>query len=451
MKAKLYVIPALFFACLLGGPVTKAQYISTYAGNGYGAGTGTGSYTGDGGVAVYATLNSPSAVTFDGAGNIYIADAHNHVVRKVVPTGIITTVAGTGTAGYSGDGGMATAAKLNDPNGVAVDVAGNVFIADRNNVIRKVSTAGVISTYAGTGTAGYSGDNGHADSAQLNDPRGMAIDAYGTLFVADAGNHVIRRIDTARIITTVAGTGAFGYSGNGGAATAAKLNFPTDVAVDVFGNLYIADYWNQVVRKVDAIGNISTIAGNTVIGFGGDGALATNANLHFPSGVSVDAARNVYIADQGNSRVRKVDTMGIITNFAGTISNGYSGDGGLATAARLSAPKDVTADGWGRVYIADYDNNVIRVVASTVINGIATVETKHLDIYPNPTPGNIEITLAATSAAPVVTVMDMAGKVVVTQVLSGKSVTISNLIAGTYIVKVTDGGTIYRKVVTVIK
>ena len=207
-------------------------------------------------------LNSPSGVTVDGAGNLYIADTNNHRIRKVDTSGVITTVAGTGVSGYSGDDGLATAAQLNNPYGVTVDGAGNLYIADRSNHrIRKVDTSGVITTVAGTGAYGYSGDDGTAITAQLNFPYGVTIDSIGNLYIADSFNHRIRKVDTSGVITTVAGTGAQGNSGDGGAATAAQLNSPSNVTVDSAGNLYIADTNNHRIRKVDTSGVITTVSG----------------------------------------------------------------------------------------------------------------------------------------------------------------------------------------------
>jgi hypothetical protein len=302
MRSKLYGYSFLLAALAFSSQGVKAQYISTMAGDGYGAATGSGAYSGDGGLAIYARLYSPTAVTFDGAGNVYIADYGNHVVRKVGTTGIISTIAGTNVGGFSSDT-VATASKLNHPAGVAVDVNGNVYIADRaNNMIRKVTPGGKITTYAGTGMAAYGGDNGAATAAQLSDPQGVAVDAAGNLYIADAGNNVIRKINPAGLITTVAGNGVAGYSGDAGLATAARLYTPTGVAIDGFGNLYIADMLNNVVRKVNTSGVISTIAGNNSLGYSGDNGAAVAAKLHYPSSVSVVGQKTVYIADEGNNR-----------------------------------------------------------------------------------------------------------------------------------------------------
>ena len=334
---------------------------------------GGSSYRGDGGAAVAAQLRFPAGVALDGAGNLYIADRDNHRIRKVDPAGVISTVAGDGMRGYGGDGGPATAAQLGYPWGVALDGAGNLYIADTaNHRIRKVDAAGVISTVAGDGTRGSGGDGDPAVDAQLNSPYGLALDGAGNLYIADTVNHRIRKVDAAGVISTVAGDGTRGYGGDGDPATAAQLSFPVGVALDAAGSLYIADNDNHRIRKVDAAGVISTVAGDGTRGFGGDGGAATAAQLSGPWGVALDGAGNLYIADIGNNRIRKVDSAGDISTVAGDGTFGYSGDGGPATAAQLSWPRGVAADGAGNLYIADASNARIRKVdASGAISTVA--------------------------------------------------------------------------------
>ena len=348
--------------------VDAAGVISTVAGNG-----GEG-YSGDGGPATAAQLNSPTGVAPDGSGNLYIADRDNHRIRKVDAAGVITTVAGSGRfGGFGGDGGAATAAQLDDPRGVALDGAGNLYIADTDNHrIRKVDAAGVITTVAGNGTSGRGGDGGAATAAQLNDPSGVALDGAGNLYIADTDNHRIRKVDAAGVISTVVGTGRGGSSGDGGPATAARLNSPRGVALDGAGNLYIADIYNHRIRKVDAAGVISTVAGDGTDGFGGDGGPATAAQLYWPAGVALDGAGNLFIADNWNHRIRKVDAAGVISTVAGAGRSGYSGDGGPAVEARLRFPVGVALDGAGNLYIADTGNERIRKVdAAGVISTVA--------------------------------------------------------------------------------
>jgi hypothetical protein len=330
------------------------------------AGTGVAGFSGDTGQATAAQLNAPFGVEADSAGNLYIADLGNHRIRKVDTAGVITTFAGTGVAGFSGDTGQATAAQLNAPYDVAVDGAGNVYIADINNHrIRKVDTAGVITTFAGTGVAGFSGDTGQATAAQLNGPSGVAVDGAGNVYIADLNNHRIRKVDTAGVITTFAGTGTAGFTGDTGQATAARINTAFGVAVDSAGNVYIADTGNQRVRKVDTAGVITTIAGTGVAGFSGDTGQATAAQLNNPIGVAVDGAGNVYIADYTNHRIRKVDTAGVITTIAGTGVGGFSGDTGQASLAQLRNPFGVDTTSTGTLYIGDSANNRVRKITNT--------------------------------------------------------------------------------------
>ncbi len=355
---KKFIIIFIIAVSFFGRQFANAQTIITIAGN------GTQGYSGDGGSAISAKLDHPEGVAIDVAGNLYIADLSNHVIRKVNTSGIISTFAGTGTAGYSGDGGPATSAKLFSPRGVAIDAAGNLYIAELiNHVIRKINTSGIISTFAGTSTAGYSGDGGPATSAKLYLPASVAIDAIGNIYFTDHGNNVVRKVNTSGIISTIAGTGTAGYSGDGGSATSAKLNEPTGLDIDALGNVYIADYINNVVRKINTSGIISTFAGTGIAGYSGDGGPATSAKLYWPAGIAVDAFGNLYISDVNNSVIRKVNTSGIISTFAGTGIIGYSGDGGLATMAQLSSClSGLAIDIAGNLYIADRDNNVIREV-----------------------------------------------------------------------------------------
>ncbi|MCB4790804.1 MAG: carboxypeptidase regulatory-like domain-containing protein [Elusimicrobia bacterium] len=339
---------------------TGTPTITTVAGN------GTQGYSGDSGIAASAQLYYPCEVAVDASGNVYISDFSNFRIRKVDTSGLMSTFAGNGTAGYSGDGGPATAAQINYSAGIAVDASGNVYIADTNNYrIRKVNASGIISTFAGTGTSGFSGDGGLAASAQLNTPNGVAVDASGNVYIAD--NTRVRKVNTSGIISTIAGNGSVGYSGDGGPATLAQINHSYGVAVDASGNVYIADSnvgdsnYNRI-RKVNASGIISTFAGNGTLGYSGDGGLAASANLSGADGVAVDASGNVYIADNWNNRIRKVNTLGIISTFAGNGVQGYSGDSGSATSAKLNYPDGVTVDTSGNVYIADQYNNRIRKV-----------------------------------------------------------------------------------------
>ena len=329
---------------------------------------------GDGGPAAFAQLSAPQGVAVDSGGSLYIGENGAGRVRKVWPGGIITTVAGTGSYGFSGDGGAATEAQLSHLSGLALDSAHNLYIADYGNSrIRMVSFGGLITTIAGDGSniPLYTGDGGLATAAQLNLPSGVAVDMDGNLYIADAGDHRVRRVSAGGFIATVAGNGVVGYSGDGGPATNAQLDAPAFVAVDNAGNLFIADTYNNRVRKVSLTGIITTVAGNGVQGYSGDGGLATSASLNWPEGVAVDGAGNLYIADRGNNRVRWVSPTGIITTVAGTGALGYSGDGGLATSAQLNGPYGLAIDSAGNIYVADSGNGAVRllqpVAGSTVL------------------------------------------------------------------------------------
>ena len=306
-------------------------------------------------------LNNPAGIAVDAAGTVYVADTENHRIRRLVG-GVLTTIAGTGAAGFSGDGGPATAARLWNPRGVAVDAAGNVYVADRwNRRVRRVVPNGTIDTIAGNGTAGFSGDNGSALAAQFGDLYALSIDLVGGVYVADASNHRIRRVNGG-VISTVAGTGNPTFSGDGGLATAASIYQPYGVAADAGGSIYIADTSNFRLRAIAPGGIIRTMAGTGTPGFNGDGFSATSAQLFNPSGTAVDAAGNLYIADTDNHRVRRVTPGGIVTTVAGNGGIFHSGDGGPATAATLYRPSSVAVDGGGNLYIADTMNNRVRLV-----------------------------------------------------------------------------------------
>ncbi len=280
---------------------------------------------------------------------------------------IITTIAGTGTAGFTGDGGAATSAQIFYPHNLALDAAGNIYFPDYGNSrIRKITiSTGIISTIAGIGTPGFNGDGILATTAQLNYPSSLKFDSNGDLFITDRGNNRVRKITTATgIITTVAGTGTAGYNNDGIAATTAQLNFPNEVAFDAAGNLFISDWQNQRLRKVDKVtGIITTIAGTGVAGYNGEGIAATTAQIHGPCGIIFDQAGNIYMAEYSGHRIRKITiSTGLITSFAGTGTAGFAGDGGAATAAQLNQPAYLSFDNAGNMYIGDANNFRIRKI-----------------------------------------------------------------------------------------
>jgi sugar lactone lactonase YvrE len=380
------------------------------------AGTGICGYSGDGGPAKSAEISTPYGVAFDNHGNLLITDGAR--IRQITPGGVISTIAGNGTFGYSGDGGLATQASLSGPLGISVDPVGDIYIADTgNNVIRRVNTKGIIRTVAGNNTAGFSGDGGPATSASLNFPWSVAADARGNFYIADSNNDRIRKVSSTGTITTYAGNGSFGNTGSGGPASSASIGLPygllvgagklylgtglvwavdlkteiititagnggfgfngdgntalstsfgqTDgMAFDGAGGMYVVDTSNNRLRHIPSNQIVSTTAGGDV----GDGARGTSASLNFDfnfAHVAFDPAGNLYIVDIANARVRKVTPSGTITTLAGTGITGYSGDGGPAASATLSLPQAVVADGNGNIYIADGGNEVIRKVDSS--------------------------------------------------------------------------------------
>jgi RHS repeat-associated protein len=370
--------PAVTNALLKGDgtiiATSSSAIISTVAGNG-----GVG-YGGDGGPAVQGMLGQPYAAAVDASGNIFIADTINSRIRKVDTGGIITTVAGNGSLGYSGDGGPATEARLGYVYGIAVDSIGNIFIADTiNDCIRRVDTNSIITTVAGPGSWGNGGDNGPALQAKLRIPMGVAVDNAGNIYIADTYNYRIRKVDGSGIITTVAGNGARGYSGDGGPARQGSLSWPMGIAVDDKGNIFIADYGNNRIRKVDRTGIITTVAGNGVQGYSGDGGPAIQANIGYPDGIAADRVGNLYIA--ANNRVRKVDTSGVIITVAGSGASGYNGDEIPAATAMLNRPTGVAADSKGNIFIADSSNSRIRKVVFSSFSALKRFSTDGQTIF----------------------------------------------------------------------
>jgi sugar lactone lactonase YvrE len=348
----------------------NAQTITTIAGN------GTTGFSGDGGLATSAQMNGTNGIAFDALGNIYFCDVFNNRIRKISPSGTITTVAGDGSITYAGDGVLATATGLFNPDRITLDAAGNLFIADQYNYcIRKVNPSGIITTVAGTGSVFYNGDGIPATTANLFNPSGIVVDAAGNLYIADVQNHRIRMIDASGIITTIAGNGTSGFSGDGGLATSAQLDAPYSMTFDGAGNLYIADYFNNRIRKVNTAGIITTVVGNGVGGYGGDGGPATAAALNLPTEVAFDSNGNMFIADKSNNRIRVVNTAGIITTLAGNGTSGYNGDNIQASLAELNLPFFVICDAAGDVYIGDSFNNRIRKVTMPQCTGIISASS----------------------------------------------------------------------------
>lgn len=329
--------------------------IATAAGNGYAWGVG------DGLPATLAQLKSPAGLALDSAGSLYIADTGTARIRKVDPRGTISTVAGNGQTGFSGDGTLATQTQLSSPGGVALDSSGNLYIADtKNNRVRKALPSGFLLTVAGNGLGALSSENTYAPAAPLNQPRGVAVDPSGALYIADTGNSRILRISPGGTVVTVAGNGSPGWAGDNGRASLSQLSAPFGMSFDPRGNLYIADTFNHLIRKVSTDGIVTTVAGSGAAGFSGDGGRATAAKLNFPGGVAVDGNGAVYIADTWNHRIRMIDPAGTIHTIAGSDGAGYKGDGELAVAAQLNYPSGIVVDAAGVVYFSDTFNNRVR-------------------------------------------------------------------------------------------
>ncbi|SPF47596.1 putative NHL repeat containing protein [Candidatus Sulfopaludibacter sp. SbA4] len=343
------------------GTLTRTAGISQLAG-----------YAGDGGPAVRASFNRPAGLAVDRAGNVYVADTWNHAIRKVTSDGLITTVAGTGVRGGLGNGGPAKAAQLAYPSGVAVDVEGDLYVADTGNYcLRRVAVNGTISTFAGAGAYSDPGDGGPATLANIGIPYGLAVDISGNVFIADKGNSVIRKVLVNGTITTVAGS-AIGYSGDGGPALKARLHSPIGIAVGADGSLYIADSANQAIRRVAPDGSITTVAGTGAWGFSGDGGPAVKERLALPMGVAVDPTGSLYIADSQNERIRKVAVDGTILTWAGNGAGLYLGDGGLAAAAQFKEPGGIAVDAGGSVYVADsMDCRIRKITKDGIIVTVA--------------------------------------------------------------------------------
>ena len=347
---------ALFTLLLLFNIEANAQTITAFAGN------GTLGYSGDGGPATAAQCHYVYGVAVDSSGNVFIVDEFNHCIRKVNTAGIISTIAGLGTPGFSGDGGPSSAAQLNTPNAIAIDQSGNIFISDNSNSrIRKINSSGIITTVAGSGVSGFAIDGGPATAGRLNGPTGIAVDLLGNIFIAESSSFKVRKINTAGIISTIGGNGSWGYTGDGGPATLAKMA-SLDVAVDRLGNVYCSEGNFDRVRIIRPSGIISTFAGNGAMTPVGDGGLATAASVPGAWGIVVDNANNVFIAGANQWRLRKVDAAGIITTVAGDGHRGNIGDGGPATAAEFLTLFRVAFDRIGNLYIADQIDHRVRKV-----------------------------------------------------------------------------------------
>ena len=456
MKSIIFLVASICISLSI-----EAQIITTVAGN------GVLGHTGDGYPATAAEISEPYAVKFDKAGNLYISESVPCTIRKITPSGIITTIAGNGSCGYNGDGIPATTAQLSYPGGIAFDSIGNLFLTDGNSNgrVRKVDmTTGIITTIAGTGVAGFSGDGGLADTAKLDDPYDVCFDRFGNLYIADLDNNRIRKVNPAGIITTVAGNGSTIFSGAGGMATAAGISGVTGLCTDTIGNLYLADRFASRVLKVDTTGILTVIAGDGLGYSTGDGGPATAAQLNADR-IVFDDTGNLYISSIYKFCVRKIDTHGIIHTIVGIDTTaGYGGDGGQADTAKLDDPAGIGFDLCGNLYIADELNNRIRKVTfNSSCSGTLNVDVINtnltMSLYPNPAFN--ELTISSSNKIAQITISNLIGQVAasrdgLTPSLSKGAggvtqarVDVSVLPPGVYVVRVTDveGIVVVRKVV----
>ena len=449
---KFFTSILICFCLLLVGKV-GGQIITTYAGG------GAGSYPSDGGLATSAVLADPCGGIFDKHGNYYFVDGlGGHRVRKITPTGLITTIAGTGVQGFSGDSGLATFAKINTPQAVALDTSGNIFFTDHeNNRIRKINAStGVITTIAGTGILASTGSGGAATNASLGNPLDICFDKQQNLYVAEHYSGRVRKISPSGIITDFAGNGiaGMGYGGDGGRADTTKIGNPGSVCVDSSGNVFIADLVNALILKVNTTGIISTYAGNSAgYLYNGDEIPATSAYIS-PVRINFDMLGNLFIAEYFNYRVRKVDFLGIIHTAAGIGTPGFSGDNGPATAAQFNYPSGIAFDKCNNLYIPETGSNRVRKVTfntscgAVAVNDVQTVE-EGLSIFPNPVASLLHISNVQPGSTYIL--YEMTGRAIASGVLdkTDNEIYMGRMTQGVYLLQLvgSDGVRQLRKVV----
>ncbi len=381
----------LFLTVLFPSIKIEAQIIYNFAGS-------TAGCSGDGGLADTAMIYNTNGITVDNSGNVYFSNRFN--IRKVNSLGIISTIASScgSWTGYTGDGGLAIQATFENPWGIAIDGSGNIYIADASNFcIRKINTAGIVNTIAGNGTVGYSGDGGQATLALMGRPSGIAVDLSGNVYFTDVTHNCIRKINNAGIITTIAGTGTAGYSGDGGNATGAQLNIPGSMVVDATGNLYFADIANFRIRKINTAGIISTFAGTGTSGYSGDGGLATLANI-YTNDLAIDGSGNFYFTDPGSAHIRKINNSGIITTIAGNGISGNTGNGGPPLAAQIINPGAIAVSSSGNIYFSQISpgpnpSNIRVICQANCLAGLHSNSKSdyEISVYPNPNKGAFKI------------------------------------------------------------
>jgi len=443
-------LPHIFYTALLLVAATNLSaqgVISTIAGN------GTAGYSGDGGSAIHAEFYGPSGVATDVHGNLYVADKYNSRVRLIdASSGIVQTFAGTGTAGYAGIGGSPLSAEIFYPNAMFVDHSGNVFFTDwYNDAAFKVSAStGLITNHCGHHTQGWTGDGGDASLATMEIPDGIWVDnSTGDAYIVDAGSNHLRKVSGATHIASTICGGLYGFSGDGGPAAAARFQNISGVCVDRSHNIYISDKNNNRIRKINTSGIVSTIAGTGSAGYTGDGGPATSAKINAPTGLFMTVDGFLFVCEEGNNVVRVINTNnGQISTLAGTGSAGFSGDGGLAISAKLSDPTSVWEDNFsGAIYIADAGNQRIRKIVGASYKGLAhetSAAANPFTIYPNPTSGAISISTAKVPDNCLMEVYNMLGVKVYSQSIAQELTNINlNVPQGIYtvLIKSAEGQT----------
>jgi sugar lactone lactonase YvrE len=450
------IIFNLFFIFI--GFVSDGQTVVKYLGGGSGGGSDG---LGDGLSKNFATISCGGLGGFDPVGNFIFGDGcSKNYIRKVDTSGIVLSIADcAGTEGYSGDGGSATAAEISYPMGFKTDSVGNIFFADsHNNRIRRIDySTGIITTVAGTGTAGYSGNGGLATAAELNGPSALVFNDSYDLFVAEQLNNVVRKIDHFGVISTYAGTGVAGYNGDSLAATSTELNTPSDLSIDKFGNIYVMEL-GQRIRKIDTSGHVSTFAGNGTYGYSGDGGPATAAQFWFQwYGMFYDTISNsLFLCDCDNNRIRRVDSNGIVTTVLGNGSSTSTGDGALAALATTYYPTTMTGDRCGNIYFKDYSYTIREIIYDSTCSIPGTTRTPVLvapsDFQVQPNPTNGVATVRWNGEMRSLALFDLLGRCILNRDVSGVATTVidlSRLPASTYILEavLADGRRVRRKVV----
>lgn len=426
---RLFLTLLFFSKCFF----SNGQIISTIAGN------GTNTYSGDNGNATAASVGFPGDIIIDNDGNIYVGE-YNNTIRRVSTSGVITTVAGNGLAGYNGDNQAATLAEMNGVSGLAIDRLGNLYVADMyNNRIRKINLTGYIETIAGSGVGSFSGDNGPASAASLYSPFSLTFDTIGNLYVADEGNHRIRKISSTGIITTFAGNGTNGFSGDFGPATSASISV-YGLCTDRYNNIYFCD--NNRIRRIDAVsGVITTVAGDGLSGYYGDGSSATAAEFFFPQQIKINKFDDILVTDVDNNRIRLINSNNIISTIAGTGAGSFNGDNIPAILTNINSPRGIAVDTCSDFFIADNGNHRVRKVSFPQCNYLYAGDLdpkSSITISPNPAVEYLEINNIKANSEFIL--QNIIGKVVKAGMLrqGANTISLSHLPAGLYVMEIID-------------